>query len=1135
MPEQPGAGRLDPETLAAYIDGLLPPEERARVDAEIAADPETYEWLVTSIGAVDDPAVATAKEPMRDVGSSPKPNPAASPDSAHADGSGGGRKVLPFYRRRGVQGLFSTLLATAAALVMVVRTQPVWWQDLLGRSVDPRFTKLVEAVGEERHIEARLTGGFKYGPLRQVQRGPGDLSSQNLQLLAAAGAAQEAAEQNPSAATLHVWGVAQVLIADYDGAVRALEAATQADPELAEAYSDLAAVLTARASIRGVNSDWPRAISAAEMAIRLDPRSTVPLFNKALALEGLSLDSEARIAWNDFLEREQDESWRGEALRHLRDLSKTSESREEYERLSTATARLDRDAARAFAKRFPRAAREFVEDTALPAWGGDRSDDRSTGEGWLSVAVTVRDSLTNSASREWLSQRIEAASTGQGKARMLLAEAESIFGMARRAFLDARYKDSRPLFQRVAHLASASSPTLALAAEMHVAATFYYEGQLERSSEELARVAGAAVGCACLPIQARSHWLLGIISGAQARFSDSVRHYQLSRSTYEGLGESDLVATADQLTADAYSALGDFEQAWTLLRKAYRHWADDWFPQRQVNALLIGQLAARRAGLPETVLFYQSAVERFTETWPEPTASVEALADAARAYLQTNRPAEASAAIERGRKYLARIRDPGLRRQVETRLLRAEAAVIGVAHGEDAVARLTAAAATYESTGAPLPLVEVYWNLALNLERLGRSVEATSALERGVALVERQRSAPPSPALRVSYFDTTWQLYRELVSQYLRQGRREDALRVAELGRSRTLGDARGQPSVSPTLAADIQAVLGSSEAAVFYCDLPDRVAVWLLRRGSMSVVDLPRAALQLARQIEAAAETGSSEFHTSLGQTYEALWRPLEQALSGVSRVYVVPDGVLAAVPYSALFDTRSSRFLGESLTVSLLPGLRFLPSARKSPEGHGEILVVAASAASGSLPALPGAEREALGVAAVYGVRPRIDELAADGFREAAEHAAIIHFAGHAVANPDSPSLSRLILQGSGAGQGELYPPAIERIKMQYSPVVVLSACSSAAGSSRFGEGVLSLARPFMLGGARAVVASLWPVPDAEAAGVMVALHEALARGGSAAEALASAQRRFISAGSGSRTRVWASFVVFDAGGVS
>ncbi len=54
MPDQPGAGRLDPETLAAYVDGLLPPEERARVDAEIAADPENFEWLVNTIGAVDD-------------------------------------------------------------------------------------------------------------------------------------------------------------------------------------------------------------------------------------------------------------------------------------------------------------------------------------------------------------------------------------------------------------------------------------------------------------------------------------------------------------------------------------------------------------------------------------------------------------------------------------------------------------------------------------------------------------------------------------------------------------------------------------------------------------------------------------------------------------------------------------------------------------------------------------------------------------------------------------------------------------------------------------------------------------------------------------------------------------------------
>src|SRR5437773_2660420 len=44
----------------------------------------------------------------------------------------------------------------------------------------------------------------------------------------------------------------------------------------------------------------------------------------------------------------------------------------------------------------------------------------------------------------------------------------------------------------------------------------------------------------------------------------------------------------------------------------------------------------------------------------------------------------------------------------------------------------------------------------------------------------------------------------------------------------------------------------------------------------------------------------------------------------------------------------------------------------------------------------------------------------------------------------------------------------------------LVVLSGCSSAAGSSVRGAGVMGLPRAWLLAGARGVVGSRWPVPD-------------------------------------------------------
>lgn len=312
MPELPGAGRLESETLAAYIDGLLPPEERARVEAEIAADPETYEWVVNTVRAVEDETLA--------------PPVAGSAPVSRADGGIGGAseaerglpndrergRVLPFYRRRWFVGGAGTLLTAAAALLLVVRVQPEWWQRMRGPQVDPRFAKLVEAVGEERYIEARLSGGFKYGPLRQITRGAQPPSAEDIRVLAITGDLRAAARESPTAANLHASGVALLLVArQLDDAVDALESALRHDrsPRLA---SDLAAARLTRGLRDGSSADFIGALDLLGPDTLHLPEAR---YNRALALDFLGAWAEAAAAWDDVARSESDSGWRGEAAR----------------------------------------------------------------------------------------------------------------------------------------------------------------------------------------------------------------------------------------------------------------------------------------------------------------------------------------------------------------------------------------------------------------------------------------------------------------------------------------------------------------------------------------------------------------------------------------------------------------------------------------------------------------------------------------------------------------------------------------------------------------------------------------------------------------------------------------------------
>jgi CHAT domain-containing protein len=89
-----------------------------------------------------------------------------------------------------------------------------------------------------------------------------------------------------------------------------------------------------------------------------------------------------------------------------------------------------------------------------------------------------------------------------------------------------------------------------------------------------------------------------------------------------------------------------------------------------------------------------------------------------------------------------------------------------------------------------------------------------------------------------------------------------------------------------------------------------------------------------------------------------------------------------------------------------------------------------------------------------------------------------------------------------------GYLYSHEISSIDFRRVRLVVLGACSTAAGRTSPSEGVLGLARSVLAAGVPSVVASLWPVGDAATSALMTDFHARLRAGESSAAALRSAQ---------------------------
>ena len=235
-------------------------------------------------------------------------------------------KVLrPAFGRRRVWSVAGAVLAAAAALLLVVRVQPEWWQRIAGDDgSDPRLEKLVAAVGTDRIVEGRLTGGFQYGPLRSTTRSGAE--AENLSLLAAAAELETASAASPSTDNLHAYGVAQVLLGRYDEGVRTLEQAAADQPTNGRLQSDLSAAYLARSGTPLGTDDSERALAAAARALQADATLAEARFNRALALERLGLREQAIAAWREATERDRS-AWRDEADRRLKSLESARKDR----------------------------------------------------------------------------------------------------------------------------------------------------------------------------------------------------------------------------------------------------------------------------------------------------------------------------------------------------------------------------------------------------------------------------------------------------------------------------------------------------------------------------------------------------------------------------------------------------------------------------------------------------------------------------------------------------------------------------------------------------------------------------------------------------------------------------------------
>jgi CHAT domain-containing protein/predicted negative regulator of RcsB-dependent stress response len=302
------------------------------------------------------------------------------------------------------------------------------------------------------------------------------------------------------------------------------------------------------------------------------------------------------------------------------------------------------------------------------------------------------------------------------------------------------------------------------------------------------------------------------------------------------------------------------------------------------------------------------------------------------------------------------------------------------------------------------------------------------------------------------------------------------------------------------------------------------------------------------ARELEALLAARSPGYRAAARRLYAMLLRPLARHIRGKATLAIIPDGALWTVPFHALI-AADGRYLIDRHTVFYAYSLSLLRSAaalhttvptRLLALGNPTIAGAARTEAKAAfrdvfLGPLLDAETEVKALAAMYPAGQRrvyVRDAATEAlFKSDAPGFSVIHIAAHALIDDRAPMYSAIVLSArADADDGLLEAREVADLPLN-AGLAVLSACQTARGRVRSGEGVIGLNWSFFAAGCPTTVVSQWNAESEATAALMIELHRRLRAGDTPAAALRAAQRRVRTEERYRHPFYWAPFIAVGA----
>jgi len=446
-------------------------------------------------------------------------------------------------------------------------------------------------------------------------------------------------------------------------------------------------------------------------------------------------------------------------------------------------------------------------------------------------------------------------------------------------------------------------------------------------------------------------------------------------------------------------------------------------------------------------------------------------------------------------------------------------------------------------------LYQIHKGKLFCFQQLGRREDFSRELQTVLGLAEEYRATIREDDSRRTFFANEQEVFDVAAANEIEEGNSRRAFAFVEESRARSLLDfvKSNKPIAEvendfgqvthPLLLPEIQARLPEQVEVVQYAVLPDKLAIWVLSPTRFDLIEKPIKASDLEQKIDdyqsaVLRKASAAELEQTAKELYQLLIPP---NLSPDKQICLVPDKSLHRLAFASLVSPVG-RYLLEDFAVFYAPSASVLvlatENARRKNRNTNESLLSVGNPdfdreENPNLAPLESAEVEARSIGAEYEQKLQLlgSEATKERFLPRFTDVDVIHFAGHFLANPQSPGNSRLLFAGSDLRTSELSGYKLRRAKL-----VVLSACETGFERYDKSEGAIGIARTFLALGAPVVIATQWKVDSEPTKDLMIAFHRNRKHSrSSSAESLRLAQLQVLRNGPTQAPYYWAAFSLF------